>query len=48
MGPLSRLDPRRNDVTRVLAALAVVLGLCLLMRIVMKRGPRMLAYGTGA
>jgi flagellar biogenesis protein FliO len=36
-GGLSGLDPRRNDVTRVLGALAIVIGLLLLMRAVVKR-----------
>ena len=41
-GALSRLDPRSNEVTRVLGALAIVLGLLLLVRAVFKRVRRIL------
>lgn len=43
--PLAALDPRENEVTRVFAALAVVLGLLILLRLFLKRASGLLAGG---
>jgi len=43
--PLAALDPRHNEVTRMFAALAVVLGLLILLRIFLKRASGLLAGG---
>jgi flagellar biogenesis protein FliO len=43
--PLAALDPRQNEVTRVFAALAVVLGLLILLRLFLKRASSLLAGG---
>jgi len=44
-GPLAALDPRRNDFVRVGGALVLVLGLLLLARAGLRRGPGMLGGG---
>ena len=43
--PLAALDPRHNEITRVIAALAVVLGLLILLRLFLKRASGLLAGG---
>ncbi|MHC5112904.1 MAG: flagellar biosynthetic protein FliO [Planctomycetota bacterium] len=44
-GPLGALDPRRNDVTRMVLALAFVLALALVVRVIMRRASGVLGGG---